>query len=949
VKRLLVIAASVLFTLFVVAIVGVLAAPSFIDFNSYKAQATEQIKSATGHDVAFNGNVSLGIFPGPHVSLKDVVVAAPTGFADETLARFDALDVRVKMAPLFTGAVEVASVSLVGPVVNLETKKDGSSNWMTAELEAMQSGENGDENAADGSDVQDDGGAGPAVTLDLVRIEDGVVQYKAAGSEPVIVRDITMDLSAKSLQGPFKVDGAFQGFDQAFEVSGKVDAFANLEEPLSVVVAASVEPAGVDVNYKGVLDVAAQSVQGQANVGFSDGSLKAFLTASADKVDLTDIVLQAAGHEVTGGFSSTLSPVKFNGKVKVDGTNAAISGSYDDVLNVAVNADRVNFDEIMKSASKGEKSSGRAAGGSSSGKADAAGGTGSPVDVNFDVAVGTVVYKTQDLKGLKAVGSLRGTALSLQNVSLDDAASASVALKGRVGNLQTLSGLDLSVSGKVGDVKKLASFADFDASSLPQQLKSLSGEAVVKGSMNVLDTTATVKALGGSFTAQGKVKNLQDKPDVSGLSVRAQHPNFNRVMQIFAPSAPVYASWGKAFDFKANVEMRDDIVRVTEITSKVAGTTMNGALALDSGAVTPSLSGALRFGDLVMRSSASTAPAGGATSSGGGGSARGGKWSGETMDSEWLRAATVALDIKASSLVYETWDLKSPSIKFSMKDGVLSIQDLKAGLYGGSLQMASVIKAASGTQGMNIAADTTFKGVNLEKLAGSFIGTRIVRASGDADLALKVNGSGLSQAALMSSLNGDGSLTGGKITMEGFDLARFARAMSIDNKPGDTATGLWKTSTKGGTTQFDRLDGVFDISDGVVKISKLDMTGPEANLGTVGQVSLPKWTIATTHKISLTEEDVPPFEVKISGSLDNPGNTFGQGAIQNYLQQKLKRKLGKVLGDKLDLGGGDAPIEQQLFNKFLGDKLGGSQKAANDNAQSLRLFRRKSLIPLIIF
>ncbi len=930
-KRIAIILSSIIFTLLILAVAAVLVGPSFVDWNVYKKQAQEQIKKTTGHDVAFNGNVSIGIFPSPYVSLKDVVVAQPAGFSEGSLASFKALDVHVAMAPLFSGKVEVTGVNLDEPVINLEVKKDGSQNWMTSELKAISEGKDSgaQQQAAEGGNSEK-----PQISLQGVEIEDGALYYKAAGAEPVAIKDINVAIDADSLQGPFALDGKFKAYDQDIEIKGKVKEFKSSDEPMSVVAEGSAQPMGVKFSYAGVVEPAKQAVQGKADVSFKDGDFKGFITANKEKIDVKDMEAHVQGHSIKGAVSSTLNPVKFSGKVNVDGTNAAISGAYDQVLTIAMNADNVNFDEIIKELPKAKSAAGAGVvAGEEKNAAKAPAKNSGMMDVNFDVNIANAVYKTEAVKGLKVFGTLRKNTLTLQNFSIDEVAGASAQAKGKVGNIQDLSGLDLKIAADVKDIQKFAAFAQLDPAGLPKQVDAFAADIALAGNMEALNTTATIKALNGSVTAQGVVKNPQTKPSMDDMAVEIKHPNFNEAMRIFASTAPQYASWSKPLNFKANVALKDKVTSISNIQASVAGTSMDGTMSIDSSAAKPMISGNLKFGDLVMRS-VGAAPAGGsAQGSGGASSSGGGKWSSAAMDSSWLNAMNADLDIQAASLVYESWETAQPSIKFVMKDGVLNIQNLKAGLYGGTLQMASTMKAANGNQGLNVQAKTQFDNVDLEKLAGSFIGTKLIQASGHTDMAMEVSGSGLSQRDIVSSLSGNGTLNGKDIVMEGFDLKRFARAMSLDSKPGDTAMGLWKTSTKGGQTAFETLDGQFSVNSGVVSIAKLDLTGQEANLTTKGNVNLPQWTIATEHTITLSEsEGVPPFTVKISGPLDNPANTFGQGVLENYLQQKLSRKLDKVISDKLGIEQGGAPIEQKLLNKFLGDKLGIPQPANGNTA-----------------
>jgi len=161
-----------------------------------------------------------------------------------------------------------------------------------------------------------------------------------------------------------------------------------------------------------------------------------------------------------------------------------------------------------------------------------------------------------------------------------------------------------------------------------------------------------------------------------------------------------------------------------------------------------------------------------------------------------------------------------------------------------------------------------------------------------------------SPAALIYDLSGAGTVKGEDVLLDGVDVTRFVRALSLDSKPGDTVMGLWKGSTKGGQTAFETLDGAFTIKEGVVTLDKMDLDGAKAAIKTTGTVNLPNWTLSTKHSMSVKGEgnapsDVPPFEIKVSGSLDNPAQDMAKGVLNDYLNQKIQRKLGDLLSKKL--------------------------------------------------
>jgi hypothetical protein len=110
-------------------------------------------------------------------------------------------------------------------------------------------------------------------------------------------------------------------------------------------------------------------------------------------------------------------------------------------------------------------------------------------------------------------------------------------------------------------------------------------------------------------------------------------------------------------------------------------------------------------------------------------------------------------------------------------------------------------------------------------------------------------------------------------------------------------------------------------------------------MDTTGTVNVPQYTIATTHKISLKEEDIPEFEMNIKGPLNNPAQTFGQGVLNDYISRKVNRKLQDLisdkLGDKLGLPKAQSqePPQENGASGQEGDSEANVEPAANDNTE----------------
>ncbi|MGB4058224.1 MAG: AsmA family protein [Alphaproteobacteria bacterium] len=698
--------------------------------------------------------------------------------------------------------------------------------------------------------------------------------------------------------------------------------FAKSGSEFAAVFAANEIPGKGKIDLAAEMKFASKSLSKTGAEIYSDPSLVGKISAETQNIAQT---AEAMG--IKNPALSSFKTGKINGQivvtpqllemksatVRLGEMNAQVDVAYSPrgsrpALAIDVAADKLDFDDLIKKFGGDPKTPQKS-------PEQALREFSLPYDVDFDIGAQDAMWQGQAIKGLRAQGTVRQNSLKFTNLSAQNFAGSSFIMEGGIGDLKDLKAIDVKLTGQSNDVKGVAKMAGIDPATLPQNISSASVNTSLSGDMNKLAMKAAVKALGGEFIASGDVANPMGEVKISGMTVQVKHGNMAEALRIFAPESPQYASWQKPLDFYAEIDTQGKTHTLRNIKADLAGASLSGNLTIDQGAAKPAIKGDLSFGDLVLVSGGKVAQARAA-----------GKWSDAPMDVSWMNGFDADLSIKAKSITYETWSFKQPVLSFDLKNGTLQIRQMESGLYGGNASMSGVMNSNAGKGPMAIEGVAKFSDVSVEELAASLArGTRLVRGTGKVNLETTLKSTGGSQKALVSGLSGTGVIKGNDIVLDGFDLARFGKALSDENKPAETLSGLFQGTLKGGSTAFDTLNGNYTVSQGVVNLSKLDLDGPTALLATTGTINLPAWTLATNHNITLKQTpDVPPFTVKISGSLDNPGQTFGQGVLNDYVQRKLNRKLEKLItkqfGEKLGLpapaageegGVAPAPVETQ--------------------------------------
>ncbi len=776
-------ALSVIFIVIILGFGAIIIAPSFIDLNAYKSKAIDEVKQRTGLELNLNGKLDFSIFPAPRFIANDVSIASPEGSKNANLLSFDRLDVNIDLMPLFKGQLLVSSITLNKPVIALEMFKNGSLNILTKELQNIDT-------------KSKDSGSEFDVSLDNIRIKNGSFSYfdHKAKTENT-AQNINLDLSAKSLIGPFQAQGSMFYDGHALDFDFNSDIYDAANKVLPSRLDLKLSPLGVVIKYAGAMNFAdGFSAQGQTTVKLENIAqlnlplqIKGLLSVTEKNIDYKDFNMRLGDNEFGGALRLDITPFKYSLSLK----------SLSDI-------GLAQYDFLFDKASV---------------KLNVAGDMNSMKIKNSSVKMGGNIFKIS-------------------------------------GNVNHNKGLSGAVNISVADIYALAKSLDIDLSSLPPSNKFAKITTNFSGSVDKMNISADVTALG----------------------------------------AKIYA--------KINQSGQKYLLK--DINANMSGTSVKGQLDIDLGAKIPKIKGDLVFGDISInsvmhpqqsRSNKTQKPSNTKTAA---------RWSKEHIDVAALHLLNADISLVANKIEYGAWSLLKPSLRLALNDGTLKISDLKAGVFGGTIAMNSnIITVAKPRQPIHVQSNIIVENADLGRLSKAMLGgTQLVEISGKGGLSMDIKSSGASPAALIHDLSGSGSINGYDLILDGVDVTRFARALSEDSRIGDSVLGLWDGASKGGQSAFDTLDGAFVINQGVVQINKMDLDGAASAIETRGNINLPNWTLATKHKITVkgsdvTPSDVPPFEVSFSGSLDNPAQTFGQGLLDDYLKRKIQRKLNKFLSDKL--------------------------------------------------
>lgn len=206
--------------IFVILVLAIVSISFFIDPNEYRGEISELVKNKTGRELDIKGDLSLSLFPWVGLTIGETTMSNARGFGSEPFAHFNKINIKVKIASLFSDKLEMDTIILDGVKLNLVKNKKGRSNW--ADLgEGRKVGKTLPEGATD----RQKEGRLKSISITGIQIMDARLSWRDEQSATYYVVD-KLNLKTGSLQPGKPVD-----LNLDFEL---VDQKANKAWPFSL-------------------------------------------------------------------------------------------------------------------------------------------------------------------------------------------------------------------------------------------------------------------------------------------------------------------------------------------------------------------------------------------------------------------------------------------------------------------------------------------------------------------------------------------------------------------------------------------------------------------------------------------------------------------------------------------------------------------------------------------
>ncbi|HET6160089.1 MAG TPA: AsmA family protein [Dongiaceae bacterium] len=450
-------------------------------------------------------------------------------------------------------------------------------------------------------------------------------------------------------------------------------------------------------------------------------------------------------------------------------------------------------------------------------------------------------------------------------------------LKGKVAGLSKTPQIDTALNltaDKPAPLLQLAGIAGPKAKSVG----ALGIAGTLKGSAEDMALDLNLNGLGGKAKVAGTVqapkgKDPNNPPPIGfDIALSADHPEFTQLLQV----ADIQSSGVKAGPLKVSLKTSGNTKKasVSDLNAAWGNSSVAGNASYDATGAKPVIQANLKGGVINLT------PFMGGESKGGGGASTGsaGKggspWSQQPMDLSALRSQDADIDLTAKSLIMPNQQIDDLVAKITLRNGVLAMQTLNGKVYGGGFDLSGTTIDAS-QQVAKMDAKVAVKQIQVGQVLGGGIAGNQVK--GPLSLNLNATGAGASQADLMRSLAGNGNVDGTVMIIGKMEQQVGSALLGVLGAKVKAVQGV--TSAVNGilssyTGVDNKLDGTFNIKQGVLDTQDTAFANPRARGTAKGQVDIGAWAMNMLVDLFSADQQQAFMSIGLTGPVDGPTPKF---------------------------------------------------------------------------
>ncbi|MEM9383889.1 MAG: AsmA family protein [Pseudomonadota bacterium] len=308
------------------------------------------------------------------------------------------------------------------------------------------------------------------------------------------------------------------------------------------------------------------------------------------------------------------------------------------------------------------------------------------------------------------------------------------------------------------------------------------------------------------------------------------------------------------------------------------------------------------------------------------------------IPAEDIRKADIDGKLSLGTLMLSGLTATNAEVTLKASNGTLRIHPSTADMYGGKYRGDIRIDASGETPVLSL-------NERLEKVDFGALGKDVFEQqnlTGQLDGRVTLKGTGVTQTAIMNTLDGDAQFSFLDGAIVGIDVVHEVRKNMARLGMGSAPEG-----SGGGRTEFAELSGTAQITDGLMANEDLLVRLPFMLVRGDGSVDLPDDKVKYRLDMQFQKNPELPdganelvgvnLPIVLNGSLSQPGPgwlDFG-GTLGALAKQRAEKEVGKLaerlLGGGEGGGEGEGDSKKDVAKKVLGGLFGGGKKKDEDD------------------
>lgn len=311
-------------------------------------------------------------------------------------------------------------------------------------------------------------------------------------------------------------------------------------------------------------------------------------------------------------------------------------------------------------------------------------------------------------------------------------------------------------------------------------------------------------------------------------------------------------------------------------------------------------------------------------------------WSEEPMDLTSLNNIDADFDISTDAIFLNDLEIGESRLKLRIDNGRMTADIPELAMYGGQGSGRLVVNARGATP--SFSGNFDMSAVEAQPLSLDLL--KHDNLLGLGSLNFNFTAAGASQAAIMSSLDGEGGFDIADGALKGVDIPKIARTLAALREGFNPAALQNAVSLARGPreeTDFSEFLSDFKITDGLVNAPTITLNGPFVTMSGGGTVNLPAQTIdlRLSPRASTTADGeggrTIMIPLRVGGTFAKPTFAIDHEA---FLRSGVERTLRGLLGGAAQGQDGAGTAEaapEDTARRALEDFLGGAKNDQPEN------------------